>query len=840
MNTEITEKNETHIDPICGMTVDPQTAAGSYEHGGTTYYFCSKGCLKKFIAEKEQAIAPVQISRRNETVAHGDMMASPQGKSVDPVCGMSIDPNTAAGSHEVNGTTYYFCSTGCLNKFKQDPEAFLSPKKEKNLPTGVEYTCPMHPEILQIGPGSCPICGMALEPKVFSLDTEEDNTELSDMTRRFWIGVVLTLPVLVLTMGEMLPGNPFMSWFSPRTFSWIQFILATPVVLWGGLPFFERGWASVINRSPNMFTLIAIGTGAAYLYSLVAIFFPQLFPENFRGHMGEVALYFEAAAVITTLVLLGQVLELRARSQTSSAIKALLGLAPKSARLVGADGNETDVPLEDVTAGMLLRVRPGEKIPVDGVVVEGKSLVDESMVTGEPVPVEKNIDANVVGGTVNGTGSFVFKAERVGSETLLAQIVRMVGEAQRSRAPIQRLADAVAAYFVPAVMLIAIITFAIWFFVGPEPRFVFALANAIAVLIIACPCALGLATPMSIMVGTGRGASTGVLIKNAEALEIMEKVNVLVVDKTGTLTEGKPRLVSIVSNITEAEFLSLAASLERQSEHPLAESIVAGAEERNTKLKSVENFESITGKGVTGTVGGKAVALGNQKLLEQLGISIDAKLSDEAAKLQAEGQTVMFVAVDKYHAGILGVTDPIKESTADAIKMLHEEGLEIVMLTGDNKVTADVVAKRLGIDKVIAEVLPEQKQEVIKKLQADGKIVAMAGDGVNDAPALAQAQVGIAMGTGTDVAMESAGITLVKGDLRGIVRARVLSRATMSNIRQNLFFAFIYNSLGVPIAAGILYPFFGLLLSPIIASAAMTFSSVSVITNALRLRNLKL
>ncbi|MEO6051341.1 MAG: copper-translocating P-type ATPase, partial [Pyrinomonadaceae bacterium] len=535
-----------------------------------------------------------------------------------------------------------------------------------------------------------------------------------------------------------------------------------------------------------------------------------------------------------------QVLELRARSQTSSAIKALLGLAPKSARLVGGDGNESDIPLEDVTAGMLLRVRPGEKIPVDGIVVEGKSLVDESMVTGEPVPVEKTVDVKVVGGTVNGTGSFVMRAERVGSETLLAQIVRMVGEAQRSRAPIQRLADAVSAYFVPAVILIALITFAVWFFVGPEPRFVYGLANAIAVLIIACPCALGLATPMSIMVGTGRGAGVGVLIKNAEALEIMEKVNVLVVDKTGTLTEGKPRLVSIVSNIDESEFLCLSASLERQSEHPLAESIVAGAEERKTEFKTVENFESITGKGVTGTVNGKAVALGNQKLLEQLGITVDAKLTEQADNLRADGQTVMFVAIDKQHAGLLGVTDPIKESTAEAIKALHEEGLEIVMLTGDNQVTADAVGKRLNIDKVIADVLPEQKQDVIKKLQADGKVVAMAGDGVNDAPALAQAQVGIAMGTGTDVAIESAGITLVKGDLRGIVRARVLSRATMSNIRQNLFFAFIYNVLGVPIAAGILYPFFGLLLSPIIASAAMTFSSVSVIMNALRLRSLKL
>ncbi|MEJ7623837.1 MAG: heavy metal translocating P-type ATPase [Pyrinomonadaceae bacterium] len=840
MNTEQTAIGEKFIDAICGMTVDPETAAGSYEHEGTKYYFCSGGCMNKFVAEKEQTAVPVQISRNKETFQHGEMVASPHGEFVDPVCGMTVSPDTAAGNYEHNGTTYYFCSVGCLNKFKNDPESFLAPKKEKDLPQGVEYTCPMHPEIVQIGPGSCPICGMALEPKVFSLDAEEDNSELRDMTRRFWVGVVLTLPVLVLTMGEMLPGNPLMTVFAPRTFSWIQFVLATPVVLWGGLPFFQRGWASILNRSPNMFTLIAIGTGAAYLYSLVALLFPQLFPANFRGHMGEVALYFEAAAVITTLVLLGQVLELRARSQTSSAIKALLGLAPTTARLVETDGSEKDISLKDVTVGMLLRVRPGDKIPVDGEVSEGRSLVDESMVSGEPIPVEKGAGAKVIGGTVNGTGSFVMRAERVGSETLLAQIVRMVGEAQRSRAPIQRLADAVSAYFVPAVILIAIITFGVWFFFGPEPRFVYALANAIAVLIIACPCALGLATPMSIMVGTGRGASVGVLIKNAEALEIMEKVNVLVVDKTGTLTEGKPRLVSIVSNINEDEFLSLAASLERQSEHPLAESIVAGAEERHAQFLPVDDFKSITGKGVTGIVKGKAVALGNQKLLEELGLPVDAELQSQADKLRAEGQTVMFVAIDKQHAGLLGVTDPIKESTAEAIKALHDEGLEIVMLTGDNRVTADAVGMRLNIDKVIADVLPEQKQEVIKKLQSEGKTVAMAGDGVNDAPALAQAQVGIAMGTGTDVAIESAGITLVKGDLRGIVRARVLSRATMSNIRQNLFFAFIYNVLGVPIAAGILYPFFGLLLSPIIASAAMTFSSVSVIMNALRLRNLKL
>ncbi len=829
-----------YIDPICGMTVVPETAAGSHEYGGTTYYFCSKGCLNKFIADKEQAIAPVQIGRKEETVAHGQMMASPQGRSVDPVCGMAVDPDTAAGSHEYDGTTYYFCSAGCLEKFKNDPVSFLAPKKEKNLPKDVEYTCPMHPQILQMGPGSCPICGMALEPKVFSLDAEEDNSELRDMTRRFWICVVLALPLLILTMGEMLPGNPVMKVIPAGWFGWIQFFLATPVVLWGGLPFFERGWSSVLNRSPNMFTLIAIGTGAAYIYSVIALLFPNIFPSNFRGHMGEVALYFEAAAVITTLVLLGQVLELRARSQTSSAIKALLGLAPKTARVVETDGTEKDVPLEHVTAGMLLRVRPGEKVPVDGVVTDGRSSVDESMVTGEPFPVEKSADEQVTGGTVNGTGSFVMKAEKVGSETLLAQIVQMVSQAQRSRAPIQRLADSVSAYFVPAVLLVAIVTFAVWMVVGPEPRFIYALANAIAVLIVACPCALGLATPMSIMVGTGRGATAGVLVKNAEALEILEKVTTLVVDKTGTLTEGKPRLVTIVSNIDETEFLSLAASLERQSEHPLAESIVAGAEERKVKIETISDFKSITGKGVSGKVGGRVVALGNDKLLEEIGVKIDARLAEQAEKLREEGQTVMFVAIDGMHAGILGVADPIKDSTAEAIKMLHDEGLKVVMVTGDNKVTAQSVAKRLGIDEVIADVLPEQKQQIIKRLQSEKNIVAMAGDGVNDAPALAQAEVGIAMGTGTDVAMESAGVTLVKGDLRGIVRAIKLSRATMSNIRQNLFFAFIYNLLGVPIAAGILYPFFGILLSPIIASAAMTFSSVSVITNALRLRSTKL
>ena len=775
-------------------------------------------------------------------------------KVLDPVCGMTIDPATAAGKTEYNGETYYFCNPGCLKKFEANPTAYVHDagdghhghhhaapvaKPQPANANEIEYTCPMHPQIVQLGPGTCPICGMALEPKVVSLDVPEDTSELDDMKRRFWVSAVLTLPVLVLEMGSMI--LPIDRFISPTVNAWIQFALGTIVVLWGGYPFFERAWASIKYVSPNMFTLIAMGTGAAWLYSVIALFFPQLFPESFRGHHGLVSFYFEAATVITTLVLLGQVLELRARSQTSSAIKALLGLAPKTARLVDTNGVETEIPLEHVKIGDLLRVRPGEKVPVDGVVTEGKSPVDESMVTGEPIPVEKAAGANVVGGTVNGTGSFVLRAEKVGSDTLLARIVQMVSEAQRSRAPIQRLADQVSAYFVPAVILVAVITFFAWMIWGPQPWFAYAFANAIAVLIIACPCALGLATPMSIMVGTGRGAGLGVLIKNAEALETMEKINVLVVDKTGTLTEGKPTLVSVVAKqLPEQQLLDLAASLEHQSEHPLAQSIVQGAEERGAKLSKVEGFESVTGKGVVGSVAGKRVALGNQKLLDQFGVAPDSDLLARADELRKDGQTVVMVAVDNAHLGILGVTDPIKESAAEAIQTLHSQNVKIVMLTGDNKTTAGTVARKLGIDDVFAEVLPQQKSEVVKSLQAQGNKVAMAGDGINDAPALAQADVGIAMGTGTDVAMESAGVTLVKGDLRGIVRTINLSRATMSNIRQNLFFAFIYNMLGVPIAAGILYPFFGLLLSPIIASAAMTLSSVSVILNALRLRSVNL
>jgi Cu+-exporting ATPase len=703
-----------------------------------------------------------------------------------------------------------------------------------------EYVCPMHAEIVRQEPGACPICGMALEPRVVTGE-EEASPELVDMTRRFWVSLALTVPVFFLAMSEMLPGQPVQHTFSPRLLTWVQAVLATLVVLWGGSPFFQRGWASIVNRSFNMFTLIAIGTGTAYVYSLIATLFPHLFLDSFRMHSGEVVVYFEAAAVITTLVLLGQVLELRARSQTGSAIKALLGLAAKTARVLRDDGKEEDIPLNHVQPGDRIRVRPGEKIPVDGVVLEGSSSVDESMVTGEPIPVEKTRGDLVTGATVNGTGSLVMQAERVGSEMLLAQIVRMVGEAQRSRAPIQRLADLVAAYFVPAVVIIAVLTFLAWSLFGPQPRMVYALVNAVAVLIIACPCALGLATPMSIMVATGRGATAGVLIKSAEALEVLEKVNTLVVDKTGTLTEGKPRLTSVVvtSGQQDAEILRLAASVERGSEHPLAAAIVAGAQARGLALSRVEGFRSLTGKGVMGTVDGRAVALGNRKLLEELALD-SADFVDRAETLRQEGQTVMFVAVDDHLAGLLGVADPIKASTYDAVQMLREDGIQLVMVTGDSRTTAEAVARKLGITTVEAEVLPEQKSAVVKRLQAQRRVVAMAGDGINDAPALAQAHVGIAMGTGTDVAIESAGITLVKGDLRGIVRARRLSRGTMRNIRQNLFFAFVYNTLGVPIAAGVLYPLFGLLLSPMIAAAAMMLSSVSVISNALRLRTLPL
>ncbi len=703
-----------------------------------------------------------------------------------------------------------------------------------------EYVCPMHPQIVRPEPGSCPICGMALEPRAASAE-EGDNPELADMSRRFWVGLAITAPLLILVMGDLLPGRPFERLASTRALQWLELALASPVVLWGGWPFFLRAWRSVVTRSLNMFTLIGLGIAVAYVYSLVATLWPSLFPAAFRNASGEVPVYFEAAAVITVLVLFGQVLELRARSRTSSAIKALLGLAPKTARRIGADGAEQDVPLDQVAVGDRLRVRPGERVPVDGAALEGSSSVDESLVTGEPIPVEKGPGDRLIGATVNGTGSLVMRAERVGAETLLAQIVHMVSEAQRTRAPIQKLADVVAGYFVPAIMAASVITFAVWALVGPEPRLAHALINAVAVLIIACPCALGLATPMSIMVATGKGATAGVLFKNAEAIEIMRKVDTLVVDKTGTLTEGKPKVVSVVpgEGRDEATLLRFAASLERGSEHPLAAAIVAGAGERKIELAKAEDFASHTGKGVTGRVDGRVVALGNRALLEELHLD-PGPLAAAAEALRADGQTVMFVAIDGNLAGFLGVADPIKPTTPEAIRRLHEDGIRVVMLTGDSRTTAETVGRKLGIDEVVAEVQPDQKAEAVKRFQGEGRIVAMAGDGINDAPALAQAQVGIAMGTGTDVAMESAGVTLVKGDLNGIVRARRLSRGTMRNIKQNLFFAFIYNALGVPIAAGVLYPFIGLLLSPMIAAAAMSFSSVSVIANALRLRRLAL
>jgi Cu+-exporting ATPase len=716
----------------------------------------------------------------------------------------------------------------------------LEPVEPEAPDTRTEWVCPMHPQIVRDEPGSCPICGMALEPRTVTAEAIA-NPELVDMTRRFWVGLALTVPLFALAMSDLVPGQPVQRAVSPRLLAWVQLVLASPVVLWAGWPFFERGYASIVNRSPNMFTLIAIGTGVAYGYSVVAAVAPDLFPASFRTHGGQVGLYFEVAAVITVLVLLGQVLELRARSRTSDAIRQLLRLAPKTARRLSEAGQEEDVPLDRVRPGDRLRIRPGESIPVDGVVIEGASAVDESMVTGESIPVEKQPGDRVTGGTVNTTGAFVMRAERVGSDTLLARIVRLVSEAQRSRAPIQRLADAISAWFVPAVVVVALLAFVGWARFGPEPRLAYALVNAVAVLIIACPCALGLATPMSIMVGTGRGATAGVLVRNAEVLEVLEKVDTLVVDKTGTLTEGKPRLVSVETRpgFEEAELLRLAAGLERASEHPLAAAIVAGARDRGVPPGAAREFRSLTGKGVTGTVEGRAVAVGTAALFAELGVAA-GDLVERAEARRREGQTIVFVAVDGRAAGFLGVADPIKASTPEAIRQLRAEGVRLVMLTGDSRTTAAAVATRLGIEEVEAEVLPEQKTEVVKRLQAEGRLVAMAGDGINDAPALAQAHVGIAMGTGTDVAMESADVILVKGDLGGIVRARRLSRATMRNIRQNLFFAFVYNALGVPVAAGVLYPFTGVLLSPIFASAAMTFSSVSVIANALRLRRVRL
>ena len=823
-----TDKTDTLIkDPVCGMAVDPATAKHRRAHGGQTYYFCCQHCAEKFDAAPENFLqAPgrsaglVMLGAKPMAARTSDepYPAAPAKRGyVCPMCPEVRESNSGACPR---------CGMAL------EPEAPVTAKR-------VEYTCPMHPEIVRTGPGSCPICGMALERRTVTAEAEE-NPELREMTRRFWISLALTLPLLGIAMADMLPGMPVQHALPGGWLPWIELLLATPVVLWGGWPFFQRGWSSVVNRSTNMFTLIALGTGAAYVYSVAATLTPGFFPASFREMDGMPAVYFEAAAAITTLVLLGQVLELRARSRTGAAIRALLDLTPKTARIL-RDGSEQDIPLEQVQPGDRLRVRPGEKIPVDGMVLEGRSAVDESMITGESMPVEKEPGSRVIGATVNGTGSFVMRAERVGSETLLAQIVQLVSKAQRSRAPIQRLADRVSAWFVPAVIAISIVTFIAWAVLGPEPRLAHALVNAVAVLIIACPCALGLATPIAIMVGTGRGAQAGVLVRNAEALEILEKVDTLVIDKTGTLTEGKPKVETVVAAAGEQEdeLVRLAATLEQGSEHPLGAAVIAAARERGLKLSPSEKFESITGRGIRGKVDEKEVAVGNENWFKELGIG-DSTLSSRAEELRRKGETVIFVSVDRRVAGLLGVADPVKPSTPQAIRDLKREGLRLVMLTGDSHATAENIARKLGIDEFEAEVLPEQKSAVVQRLQKEGRTVAMAGDGINDAPALAQADVGIAMGTGTDVAMESGSITLVKGDLAGIVRARKLSRATMRNIRQNLFFAFLYNSLGVPIAAGVLYPFFGLLLRPIFAAAAMSFSSVSVITNSLRLRKVEL
>jgi Cu+-exporting ATPase len=778
------------------------------------------------------------------------MVSSAPAQAIDPVCGMTVDPATAPASTEYQGKTYYFCCPHCLEKFRTNPQRYLSgvPAPAAPASSGAIYTCPMHPEIEQDHPGSCPKCGMALEPKTFTAEVGP-NPELVDMSRRFWIGLVLSVPILIVSMAPMLGLSAALhpvAWYE-RAYAalaapWVQLMLAIPVVVWCGLPLWDRAWMSFVNRSPNMFTLIGLGVWAAFLYSIVAVAVPDAFPQEFRMH-GVVEPYFDTAAVVTVLVLLGQVLELRARGQASAAIQKLLGLAPKTARLVKPDGREEDVPVEHVHVGNRLRIRPGEKVPVDGVAIEGKSSIDESMISGEPIPVEKEPGSKLIAGTVNGTGSLLMQAERVGAGTLLANIVRMVGEAQRSRAPIQRLADQVAAYFVPAVVLVAALTFLVWSTVGPlQPRLAYALVNAVAVLIIACPCALGLATPMAIMVGTGKGAENGVLIKNAEALEVLQKADTLVVDKTGTLTEGKPRLVTIetLAGTEQDALLRLAASLERGSEHPLASAIVKAAEAKSLALTEARDFQSLTGKGVVGRVDDHAVVLGNVALFLEKGAAIPEGLRRRAEALRSDGQTVLFVAVDGQAAGLLGVADPIRDSTPEAIRLLHADGLRIIMLTGDSRVTAEAVAKKLGIDEVIAEVLPQDKNNVVKRLQQEGRTVVMAGDGINDAPALAQADVGIALGTGTDVAMESAGVTLVQGDLRAIARARRLSRATVQTMRQNLFLAFIYNVVGVPVAAGALYPLLGILINPIWASVAMSLSSLSVVGNALQLRRQEL
>ena len=837
------------VDPVCGMSVDPATAKHTFEHDGQRYHFCSEGCRAKFAAAPESFLAEAAAPGAGACCGgaghanHGHHSrrdhAHAAAGTIDPVCGMTVDPATTPHRFALAGETHHFCSAGCRTKFAADPERYLDPSRkaaaEASVPAGTVYTCPMHPEVRQVGPGSCPICGMALEPEVVSLD-DAPNPELADMTRRFWVGLALASPAIVLEMGGHLVGGHGL--VDPTLSNWIQLAFATPVVLWAGWPFFVRGWQSLVTRNLNMFTLVAMGTGVAYVYSLVATVLPGVFPPAFRGHGGAVAVYFEAAAVITVLVLLGQVLELRAREATSGAIKALLDLAPKTARLVDDAGEDHEVALDSLHVGDRLRVRPGEKVPVDGIMIEGRSSIDESLVTGESMPVTKEPGAKVVAGSLNQSGGFVMRAEKVGRDTLLSQIVQMVAQAQRSRAPIQRLADQVAGWFVPAVIVVAVAAFAAWAWFGPEPRLAFGLVAAVSVLIIACPCALGLATPMSIMVGVGRGAAAGVLIKNAEALERMEKIDTLVVDKTGTLTEGKPKVVSIVpaQGFQEDEILRLAASVERLSEPPLADARLNAAKERSVDLAPVTDFDSPTGKGATGSVDGLAVMLGNGKFMNAAGVETSS-MEGAAETLRGEGATVVNMSVDGRLAGIFAIADPVKATTPDALRALAAEGIKVIMLTGDNRTTADAVARRLGISEVEAEVLPDQKSAVVTKLQKAGRIVAMAGDGVNDAPALAAADVGIAMGTGTDVAMESAGVTLLKGDLNGIVRARRLSQATMSNIRQNLFFAFVYNAAGIPIAAGVLYPTFGMLLSPIIAAAAMALSSVTVVGNALRLRS---
>ncbi len=844
------------IDPICGMTVEPATAAGRYDYKGTTYYFCAVSCLEKFKADPERALRPAPsglITLGKKKSLPMMMPAEPAGGRghIDPVCGMTVLPESAAGSHVHDGTTYFFCAASCLAKFRADPAYYLTPPdrrvpKTVAVPEGasVEYICPMDPEVLETKPGACRICGMALEPKIVSLE-EGSNPELEDMSRRFWISLGPALVVMVLAMSDMIPGQPLDRIVPASIRNWIQWLVATPVVLWAGRPLFERAWFSIMNRAPNMFTLIGMGIGAAYLYSTVVTILPEALPASFRSHDGSIAVYFEAAAVITVLVLLGQVLELRARSQTTSAMKALLGLAPKTARRIEQDGREVDVSLEQVRVGDRLLVRPGERVPVDGVVMEGATSVDESMITGESLPVEKTAGASVTGGTINGTGSLLMEAQRVGRETLLARIVQMVSEAQRTRAPIQRIADVAASYFVPIVVAVSIVTAVVWAVWGPDPRLAYALVNAVAVLIIACPCALGLATPMSIMVGTGRGATAGVLVRKAEALEVLGKVDTLVFDKTGTLTEGKPKLITAraVPPWSDRDVLRLAATVERRSEHPVASSIVAGAEIRHLTMGEPREFRSITGYGVAASVENHEVAVGTFALLKERMAVNDPRLADleaEAAGLRQDGQTTVFVAIDGKAAGLFGVADPVKSSTPEAVRLLRDEGVRLVMVTGDHRLTAEAVARQLGITEIHSSVLPDQKGRIISDLKSQGRVVAMAGDGINDAPALALADVGIAMGTGTDIAMESAGITLVKGDLRALVRAKRLSDATMRNIRQNLFFAFVYNMVGVPIAAGILYPLWGLLLSPMIASAAMTFSSVSVISNALRLRRVEL